>query len=43
MALLATAFTFALTGAMHALKGKSAPLQVFGLDQEADAQADFTS
>jgi adenylate cyclase len=27
----------------HALKGKSAPLQVFGLDQETDARVDLTS
>jgi adenylate cyclase len=27
----------------HALKGKSAPLQVFGLDQETDAPVDLTS
>jgi adenylate cyclase len=27
----------------HVLKGKSAPVQVFGLDQETDAQADLTS
>src|ERR1700755_2382156 len=27
----------------HALKGKSAPLQVFGLDQETDARLDLTS
>jgi len=27
----------------HVLKGKSAAVQVFGLDQETDAQADLTS
>jgi class 3 adenylate cyclase len=27
----------------HVLKGKSAPLQVFGLDQETDARVDLTS
>jgi adenylate cyclase len=27
----------------HALKGKSAAVQVFGLDQETDARVDFTS
>jgi hypothetical protein len=28
---------------LHVLKGKSAAVQVFGLDQEADARVDLTS